>query len=139
MNNLRIYGLPEVEDEDTTTVVQEFCRNKLNLELKASEIDISHRLKRKESGIKPILVRFVSRTSKKRVFNNKSKLKGSKIVIKEDLCPEKLALLKKVTESVPYRSAWTSDGKIFVKVRNKIHSIKTTEDVQLLRQEQPTE
>ncbi|KAK9729452.1 hypothetical protein QE152_g15939 [Popillia japonica] len=48
-------------------------------------IDCCHRLPGKQPNHRPILVKFVTRDIKKRVYANKKKLKGSKIVIREDL------------------------------------------------------
>ncbi|KAK9675180.1 hypothetical protein QE152_g40582 [Popillia japonica] len=45
INNLRIFGLPENDSEDTNEIVRNLCREKLNIALSSSEIDISHRLR----------------------------------------------------------------------------------------------
>lgn len=133
LNNLRLYGIPEQENENTDQTVIDICRNKLNINLSPNHIDISHRLKTQVNGIRPILVRLVNRSTKKNIFNKKSKLKGSKIVIKEDLIHSKLLLLKDAQKCVPLKSIWTNDCKIFVKIDNKIKVINSPDDIKTLR------
>ncbi|KAK9720104.1 hypothetical protein QE152_g22288 [Popillia japonica] len=106
------------------------CRENLKINIQPSDIDISHRLKGKENCIRPIIVRFTSRLLKKHVFNAKRRLKGTKTVIKEDLTPLRVILLKQLSRQAPSNSFWTSDGNIFAKVGNTIHRIKTSDDIQ---------
>lgn len=75
----------------------------VNIKLQPGDVDISHRLKGKEGGTRPIIVRFATQASKKKIYSCNSKLKGSTIVIKEDLTRSKLALLKEVSGVVPSR------------------------------------
>lgn len=133
INNLRVFGCKEVPNEAPVDVFVDFCRTKLNLIIQPSDIDVAHRLRGKENGIRPMIVRFVTRTLKKKVFACKSKLKGSKIVLKEDLTPYSQSLLKKVSKVVPSNSAWTNDGKIFARTGNVIRHIRCDEDIIDLR------
>ncbi|KAI4458373.1 l1 transposable element-related [Holotrichia oblita] len=84
-NNIRIYGVPEITHENTCEVFVNLCREKLKINITNSDIDCCHRLAGKEGTNKPIIVRFVRRDVKNKVFNDKRKLKGTRIVITEDL------------------------------------------------------
>ncbi|KAI4466558.1 l1 transposable element-related [Holotrichia oblita] len=128
-NSIRIFGVPERDNEDTNEVVIDLCKNKLNLDIPSDKIDCSHRRRAKESNHRPILVKFISRDKKKSVYNNKKKLKGTKIVIKEDLTASNNQLLKEAVKKYGGKSAWSNDGKIFIKVHNKIKLIKNLSDL----------
>ncbi|KAI4457053.1 l1 transposable element-related [Holotrichia oblita] len=86
-NSLRIHGLPVIANENTDEVVMKFCKEKLQFEVKKEMIDCSHRLGKKENRSKPLLVKFVTRNIKQEIDRKKSKLKRTKIVIREDLTP----------------------------------------------------
>ena len=65
-----------------------------------------------------MIVKFVSRTTKSEIIQNRRALKGTKIVIKEDLTQTNQRLLKSAQEHRNVKSAWSSNGKIFVKSHN---------------------
>ena len=96
-NNIRIYGLDdrnkEEMAEETTRVVLNFLSNKLDIDLRDSDIDIAHRLgKFLKEGNRPVICRFASRLNKMRVMKNRRLLKGSEV------------------ENV--KTAWSDQGKI---------------------------
>ncbi|KAK9701450.1 hypothetical protein QE152_g30590 [Popillia japonica] len=102
-NSLRIYGLPESVNEDTDASVIKFCKEKMNIEVTKEMIDCSHRLGKEENHTKPLLVKFVSKNIKQEIYKNKRKLKGSKLVIKEDLTKKNIQLMKRVRDKVGYQ------------------------------------
>ncbi|KAK9753299.1 hypothetical protein QE152_g3460 [Popillia japonica] len=75
-DNLRFYGIPHTQSENTDEIIIKLCREKLNIEVVPSDISVSHRLKNTASGNRPIIARFTNSNVKKNIFNNKSKLKG---------------------------------------------------------------
>ncbi|KAK9711826.1 hypothetical protein QE152_g25238 [Popillia japonica] len=79
------YGIPETANDNTDNVISAICKDKLGVDVHQGTIDCSHRLGKSENGSRPILVKFCSRNIKQMIFNNKRKLKGSKIIIREDL------------------------------------------------------
>ncbi|KAI4461469.1 l1 transposable element-related [Holotrichia oblita] len=129
LNNLRVYGVKEGPNEDVCKLFSDICRDKLNIIIQPSEIDIIHRLKGKEDGVRPIIVRFSSRMTKKRIFASKSRLKGTKMVIKEDLTPQRINLLKHLAKRAPPGTYWTNDCKVFLKSKNKIYQINSVQDI----------
>lgn len=114
-NNIRIFGFKEERGEDTVAKVVDLVNSKLNVQISSRDIDACHRLGKAENG-KPraIICKFVSRLVRDRIYFAKSKLKGAKMSIKEDLTREKMALYKKVTESFDFRQVWTVRGKVFL-------------------------
>lgn len=134
-NNLRIFGIVEVENEDTNAVVVEFLKFKLKLDINKRDIDISHRLPNKNSGDKrprPIIVRFVNRFIRNQCFYQKKMLKGTKMIIKEDLTVRRATLLKNAAERFGIKSTWTINGVITTKIDGVLHKIRKLEDIDKL-------
>lgn len=129
LNSLRIFGVPEIKGESTDEVVSKLCKDKLGLDISPALIDCSHRLPGRESQFRPIIVTFVSRNTKKLVYNNKKLLKGSKIVIKEDLTNRRFQLLKMAAEKYGFKNAWSYEGKILVKVANNVMRISSINEL----------
>lgn len=129
-NNLRIFGVKEQEKEDVNNLVVNMCNEKLGISITTSDIDVAHRLKSKENGIRPIIVRFLHRSTKKNIYNSKKKLKGSKVVIKEDLTSYRVSLLKKLASCSPKTSYWTNNGKVFSKRDNTVYPIQSLSDIE---------
>ncbi|GJQ70258.1 hypothetical protein Trydic_g10552 [Trypoxylus dichotomus] len=118
INNLRFCRISERENEDTTQLVVDFCRDKLNIQVQSQDIDFVHRLKHAKNGSNPIIAKFTNRTMKKEIYSNKSKLKGTRTVIKEDLTSNRVTILRKLTKIVLKKSTWTNDEMIFCKIGN---------------------
>ncbi|KAF2892352.1 hypothetical protein ILUMI_13818 [Ignelater luminosus] len=107
LNSLRVFNIPEKPGECTDNVIITLCKEKLGVDISVADIDCSHRLPAREPNLKPIIVRFVSRNVKKLVYSKNKLLKGSHIVIKEDLTKERIQLLKQA--SVKYGSKTFKD------------------------------
>lgn len=124
LNSLRIYGVPEAKNEETDAVVVDLCASKLNINVSRGDIDCCHRLKSREGTQRPIIVKFCRRLVRNEVFSKKKQLKGSKIVIREDLTGRRAAIIKDLVKKVGTTNVFTLSANIFVKVNNKIHKIK---------------
>ncbi|CAB4004713.1 Hypothetical predicted protein [Paramuricea clavata] len=73
--NIRIFGLPELEDENCYEVVTEFCKTKLGYNLELREIDRTHRVGRLRHGKqRAIIVKFCSYQSKIKVIKSLKKI-----------------------------------------------------------------
>lgn len=128
-NSLRIYGIPKTKTENTDEIVMDLCKNKLNINVSSSVIDSSHRLPGKEGAHPPLIVKFVSRNIKNLIFANKKKLKGSSVIIKEDLTRKRAQLYVSACSRYGSKFVWTRDGNIFVKSNNSIKLIKSNNDL----------
>lgn len=119
-NSLRIFGVPEKENENTDSLALEMFKNKLGVNLSTRDICRSHRVgHKKSSGTRPIIVKFTSYRSRAEVFARKRKLKNSGIVLREDLCAARLQLLKKAIQKFDPNSVYTRDGIIVVVINGK--------------------
>ena len=107
-NGLRISGLPEKENEDTTTAIVDLANEVLKVEppLQREDISISHRLKKPRNARAqepaPIIVRFLRRVDRNRVISERKKLKDYnqdqdiQIYLNEDLTTWRAKLFAKV-------------------------------------------
>ncbi|KAK5650538.1 hypothetical protein RI129_001567 [Pyrocoelia pectoralis] len=129
-NIIRIFGVPENASEDTDKLVVDLCRNKLNVDLSLNDIDCSHRLKSKVGEHRPIIVKLCRRNVKNLIFRAKTRLKGTKTIIREDLTPKRLQLVKEAMAKVGNRNVFTSNGNIFIKVNN-IQKVNCLNDLKI--------
>lgn len=122
--SLRVYGLPETTNEKTDEVVREFVKERLNVELTSSDIARSHRITPKprpgstarSENPKPIIVKFNTYNTRQAVFEAKSRLRGTRIFIQEDLTSHRRGLLNAAKQKSSVKRVWTNDGKITVLV-----------------------
>lgn len=132
-NNLRFFGIPQVPNEDTNIVIRDMLRANLDLELPPHAIDVSHRLPSRQMAAdlpSAIIVKFTSGSIKKDIYKNKSKLKGTSIVIREDLTLRRVATYKEAIKKFGNRSVWTNQGKICFKHNNNIIKISKCHELQ---------
>nr|CAH7757872.1 unnamed protein product [Callosobruchus chinensis] len=61
-----------------------------------------------------ILLKLAHVNSKQRICKNKSRLKGSGIVIKEDLSEKRLKLMEVAIEKTSLKQVWSLNGSIFM-------------------------
>lgn len=119
-NNLRVFGIPEADGEDTDKLLVDMFKERLGVDISPDRLDRSHRVgegkkRRSEDGAerhRPIIVRFTSYRDRRIVFMAKRKLKATGITIREDLTSARVDLLKKATEKFGRGKAWTLDGKV---------------------------
>ena len=122
-NNIKIYGLRETGSRgetvpDTIHNVIEFLNVKMGVRVSWEDICIAHRLGRLEQNrYRSVIVKFVRRTTKLEILENRYKLKGSGIVLAEDLTPENNKLFWELREHMGKRNVWTRDCQIYVNTR----------------------
>ena len=123
---IRIFGLEEKRGENTDTLVSEVIRTKLGVSLDPmKDIDRSHRTgsvpepsaSSDQSSVKkprprPIIVKLNTYRKRREIITNRRKLKGSGIVIAEDLTQKNQKLFAQTRAAQKIKSAWTSDGRI---------------------------
>jgi hypothetical protein len=120
-SSIRIFGLPDNKKDEsiyqTADVVTQLLTEKLQMKISPFDIDIAHRLGRFEAGRpRPIIAKFMTRRHKIEAVQKRRSLKGTRIVIREDLTPMNQALLKDTSDLERVDNAWSSDGKIYAKL-----------------------
>ncbi len=121
MNNLRISGMPEEEDEILKIKVLSIANEKLNLpSITEDDIDVCYRLgKEKDSKTRDVLVRFTNREKRNLMYKCRRNMprESPSIYVNEDLTQlrNKLfydARLKKKAEKI--YATWTQDGNVII-------------------------
>lgn len=110
-NNLRVFGLEY--DGNTDAGLIKFFNEKMGVDVKEADIDRSHPIGK---SAKHIIVKFTTYRARRLILSNRKKLKGTKIIITEDLTKNRLALLKMAQEKLGKRNAWTRDGIVWVQM-----------------------
>jgi hypothetical protein len=115
-SNLRIFGITEVHNEDTTVEVIRFAKRLLNVEIRKEDVDRSRRLGEKKNDVsttpRPILVNFTNFWARRAIFSQKKKLKGTGVTVREDLTKTRHEILKTARSMYGIRNTWTTDGKV---------------------------
>lgn len=113
-NNLRIFGLESAGDTDSTLI--KFFNEKLGLDVNKTDIDRSHMIGR---STKHLIVKFTTYNARRLILLNRKKLKGTKVVITENLTKYRLTLFKLAKEIMGKRNVWTRDGTVWVQCGNR--------------------
>ena len=127
-NNIRIFGLDDrdIQESNTQTEakVKKLLGLKLGITLENRDIEACHRLGRfSPSANRPVICRFTNRKLKVAALTNRRKLKGTQIVLTEDLTQFNHNKLKEMKTLECVDQAWVRDGKLIIKSQNNV--IKT--------------
>ena len=120
-NCLRIFGIPERQDEVTDQAVIHLVNDSLGVCLEKHDIERSHRLRvlkhpGKANSPAPIIVKFQSYRKRSEVLASRRKLAGTRKSIQEDLTKENARLLKATRDNKEVKAAWTRDGRVIALV-----------------------
>nr|CAI5848470.1 unnamed protein product [Callosobruchus analis] len=137
---IRILGLAETENESPVETLIKFLKNYLNVSCLVGDIDIVFRINRvtgtgSDSSPQPrvLLATFTSMLKKQAVmYADKAKLKGTKVLIYEDLTkgPHRLRLLLRLAKKKHGpRNVWSSAGSVFVKCGDTKRRILNSGDI----------
>lgn len=127
-NSIRIFGVPEVPAEKVEETVIGLFSDKLKVRVPLEEIDICHRLREREGQHRPILVKFCRKSTKNLIYSVKKLLKGTRIVIREDLTSKRMLMIKELSKVLGYKSVFTVNGNVCVSVNNQIKKIRFLSD-----------
>ena len=119
-NSIRIFGIAQnSEQEDCKQIVQEFCKQSLNINFEKNEIVGAHRVGRKQPD-RPqgIIVKFVHSETKYNIIKARRKLKGTIYVVNDDLSQKNAQLLNRAHRHERVKSTWSSNGKLFAMGHN---------------------
>ena len=96
--------------ECTDDIIIKTCAEELGIDVKQEDLDKSHRLgkvKRNDNKPRPIIVKFARYAARNKVFSNKKKLKGKKILMTESLTVYRMKLLDESRQKYGVRNVWT--------------------------------
>lgn len=136
-NALRVFGAPEEgANEKTDDIVTKIISGKLGVEMSPEFICRSHRIGKlrtsPQARPRPIIVKFTSYNKRQEVFRAKKQLKGTGIVIQEDLTIRRQRVLQKLIDTYGFGNTWTADGRLFfldpvTKKKNLVSNFKEYE------------
>ena len=116
--NIRVLGIKEETGEICKTLIFTLIREQLSYPVTEDNIISAHRLgTRKSEKPRSILVCFASVDEKKAILKTRRQLKGTGIVLTEDLCIDQQTVLNRVYKHPLVKNSWASDGKIFGNVQ----------------------
>ena len=138
---LVLHGYEEAVDENTETIICAVIGNELGISLTENDIKNSHRLgpprtqrSTRTSTVlpRPIIFRLMYFRKRIEIYGNKRKLKGKKLVITENLTSSRYKVYKAAMEKFGKANVWTKEGRIIMKLNNKVHSFTTMDEVEEL-------
>nr|CAH7741520.1 unnamed protein product [Callosobruchus chinensis] len=114
-------GVKEIPHEDATKKVNDIITSKLNVDIDQGDIVALYRVGQISSDrSRRIVVSFKSNVVKRKVFSNRKALKGSGIVMKEDLTLLRLNMVKEAAEKYGFKNVWTQNGNVFAKTEKGV-------------------
>nr|CAI5841913.1 unnamed protein product [Callosobruchus analis] len=82
-----------------------------------------------KNGMRAILFTVDSYNLKLKLLRNRKLLKGSGLTLTEDMTPSRHSVYKKAVQKWGKQKTWFYYGKIWVKIREITHEIKSEEDM----------
>lgn len=123
-NNIRLMGLKEVDNENTMNRVKDILDKKLKLSFDEGDIVSCYRVNQKISDRpKHVLVVLRDNQIKNKIYRMKKMLKGTGIVMKEDLTIDRLTAVKETSEKYGFKNVWTYNGVIYAKTETGVEKI----------------
>lgn len=138
LNNIIIYGVAEEDGEDLLQMVPRIINSKLlnyqKPKVPFSNVDINYcrRLGKKVDGNKkprPISVQFVNRWMRELIFKLKKHLKGSDVIITEQLVKPKLNMYNKARDTFGVKKCWSWNGNIYVCINGERKQIRNEKEL----------
>lgn len=131
--------------EDTSEIVMNFCDYYLGIQVKPSDISVSHRqpieADRKKQGnryIAPIYCRFVNRKLANHIMNKRHLLKdvrskrGDRFFVKETLTLQRRLIRDRAQSTLTsYKFKWVKNGSIFVRKNEYARPIRVNSEATL--------
>lgn len=131
-NSIRIFGVQESENENLLENILDLFNKNMDLSVTPQDVDRCHRtgsVSANKKKPRALIVKFLSYQHRSAVLKNRSKLKGTKVVVKEDLTRNRVEVLKAASERFGRRNVWSYDGTIFVNKDNKKYPLQCMQDL----------
>lgn len=128
-NNIRIYGVAEdsTSQEDTIRTLRKHTK----LNFTEENIESAYRMgKVTGSGHRAIFVKFKSQQCKQVIMMNRGTLKGTIIIICDDLTKAKHEVLKEAVSTLGKRNIYSLGGKVYFRRGSTKVMINNMEDIE---------
>nr|CAI5840337.1 unnamed protein product [Callosobruchus analis] len=94
------------------------------------EIIACYRIGKKNlNNSRAILLKLSNNHIKQEIYNTKKKLKGSGIIIKEDLTENRLRMMEAAIDKTTLRSVWSYEGTVYALKNGKRFAIRGDSDL----------
>lgn len=129
--NLCVYNLPEIEGETVEKTFTNALKKNLNISLPPGAITSCRRVgKSVNSKPRPALIGFANSTQKIEILKNRTKFKGTRIMINEDLTKTRRELFKFAVQKYGREHVWTWDGEVSARVKGKRIRVDSVSDLE---------
>lgn len=129
MNNLRIFKVPEKNKENLKDEIIDLLNTKMSIALNENDVTVCYRIGKKEGNkARGIFLQLKNHELRQEIYRRKKFMKGTGIVIREDLTRLRVELLTKTIEKTSIKNVWTDLGNILVNHHNKLYIIKSKND-----------
>lgn len=122
--NVRVYRVPETENESAEDCAKKVCiifSRDVGVATIEADIEVAHRAgRRNPDRPRPILVRFFDRKKRDSVIGSRKNLKNKGVVIGEDLTAANYKLSNEAFKHSATLSVWSTNGKVLAKLKNGI-------------------
>lgn len=130
-NNLRIFNYKETERENLKQDIIKFLKEKMAININNADIELCYRVGKKTEArgkARGVFMKLRTYEMKQIIYGKKKLLKGTGVVVREDLTSVRLKMLNKAIEKTSLQNVWTNEGNIFVNFKNKICTLRSSED-----------
>lgn len=128
--SVRIYGLSgNTASIDLESIVSKTLSDRMGIDLTSANIDQCYRLGKFSDDRRAVLLKLSNEKLKKLIMSKKKLLKGTGVVVAEDLTSQTYKLFKDASNKLGKSKVWTADGNIFAKVGSSVYKIKSISDI----------
>lgn len=112
---LLFHGITEVENDNPRNSVVHILKNQMDLpDISNKDLQVCHRLGMNKGKPRPVLVRFYDLHHRHQVWESKTALKDSGLVISEFLTVARHHTFLEARKHFGIKKCWTSDSKIII-------------------------
>ncbi|KAI5646300.1 hypothetical protein NE865_01762 [Phthorimaea operculella] len=117
---LLFHGVAEKKEEKLEEVISKMITDQMKLpDITSEDLQVCHRLGSSSSKTRPILVRFRDLDRRREVWDSKTALKNTGVVISEFLTKSRHDVFMAARKYYGVTNCWTSDGKIHLLLPDK--------------------
>lgn len=121
INNLRLIGVVESKTEDLNKKVSDILKDKMNTNLNPTDLKAAYRVGQSKNGRpRHIIITFSDNKTKMDIYMKKKYLKGTGVIVKEDLIPSRLNAVQEASEKYGFKNVWTLNGIVFAKTNKGV-------------------
>ncbi|KAI5634634.1 hypothetical protein NE865_12649 [Phthorimaea operculella] len=136
---LLFHGVAETKDEKLAEVIAKVIGDQMKLsDITSSDLQACHRLGSSSSKTRPVLVRFRDLDKRREVWDSKTALKNTGMVISEFLTKSRHDLFVAARKYYGVTNCWSSDGNIHILLSDKSRRrIEVLDQLEALKRSHP--